>query len=312
MEMKEGEMIPKESQKAEKKEYSPRVLLHFFRHGEKAKIPGKTNPEQLLTEEGKLQGYEKGKEGQPATPTAVGFGGYVKRAQEMSAFTMAGAKGIELTGKESLEEVKQKLDEGLKYGSKMAVDKNLGFYYEPEFCQPKDKAYKENRGLKFIVEESDALAEQLGDRYSSTYSRSAGRVATILQKYAGIAPKFDKIISDEEKKKEYGDVLERFMGSHAGVIDAFLCKVVEKVKNKEERDKLVQVLGESGFDPAEGFDIEIDTLADQKEPVVRLKYHKEDKDGHPIFDFNEVISPQLLQELVGEGKPEEPEDWGKQ
>lgn len=301
-----------EAKDTEQEKYTSRILLHFFRHGEKRKTRGVKNPDQSLTKKGKLQGYKKGLKGPEAMPTAVAFGGHVKRAQEMAGFTMAGAKRMEVTGKESMEEIKQKLDEDLKYGTKLAVDKNLGFYYEPEFCQPKDKAYKENRGLKFVVEESDELAEKLGDKYSSTYSRSAGRIATILQKYNSIAPKFNEIISDEEKKKRYGDILERFMGSHAGVIDAFLCKIVEKIKGIGERNKLVKVLGDSGFDPAEGFDIEIDALAGQEEPVIRIKYNKEGKEGREGFSFNEILSPKLLQELINEGKSEEPEDWANQ
>ena len=295
-----------------KENYSSRTLLHFFRHGEKASDPNKTNFEQLLTKKGKLQGYEKGKKGPEAYPTAIAFGGYVKRAQEIAGTTMAGAKRMEITGEESLEEIKIKLDEGLNYGSKMGIDKNLGFYYESEFCKIKDDAYNESRGLKFIVEESDELAEKLGDKYSSTYLRSAGRIAKVLEKYSSIAPKFGEIISDDEKKKKYGDVLERFMGSHMGVIDVFLCRVVEKIKGRDERDRLVQMLGNNGFDPAEGFDIEIDTLASQKEPVIRLKYNKENKDGDEVFSFNEIIPPELIRELIDEGKLEDPEDWEEQ
>jgi len=297
----------------ELEKYSSRVLLHFTRHGEKASDPGKKNEEQRLTPKGRLEGLAKGRQRGQGEKTSVAFGG-LERSQEIAGFEMAGAHlAEEITGEETLEELRVKLDQDLKFGTRLGVDRRLGFEYHDETYEKiKDQAYAQNRGLEFFVKESDRLASELKDNKSTTYSRSAASVAELLGKYIAIASRFDEIVSDEKNRQQYGSVLERFMGSHNAVIDCFLCKLVEKLKGSEERDKLIAVLGRQGFAPTEGFEVEIDTLANQQPPIVRLKYHKEDREGNLIFDFNEVIPSQLLKKLVADGKLEEPKDWTKQ
>jgi hypothetical protein len=115
-----------------------------------------------------------------------------------------------------------------------------------------------------------------------------------------IAPRFDQIVSDEEKKEKYSDTLERFMGSHAGVIDVFLCKVVEKLKGIEERNKLVESLANSGFNFAEGFDVEIDVI--NGEPQMRIKYSKPKDERGEAFEIDEVVPHEILEQMIEEGK----------
>ncbi|MFA6553863.1 MAG: hypothetical protein WCT27_05575, partial [Patescibacteria group bacterium] len=286
--------------KREVENYSSRVLLHLERHGDKAG--------ELLSEGGKKQLFEKGKSRGKAERTAVAIGSQIERAQHSAALDMAGAEGTpDVDGTESPEELRQKLDaaKGRKFGSRVGTDPRLGFSVGgPEYKTPIVKAFGEKQGLKFLVEDSDKLAKLVDEKEGLTYANAAGSVAGVLEKYTKVAGNFDKIISDDSKREEYGKVLERFLGSHAGVVDAFLTKLVERIKGPAERDKLVEILGHgAGFDTGEGFDVEIDNLPGQSEPQVRVKYSKQDKEGKDLFEFDEIIPQDLLKQLVEEGKP---------
>jgi len=286
----------------EAREYSSRVLLHFIRHGEKESDPNKKGDEQLLTAAGRRQGLETGLKGPEAKPSAVAFGSDILRAQEMAGFDLAGAKRRDdITGEESLEELREKLNQDLNVGSKLAVDARLGFVFKsPDFKKDVGAAYKEGQGLKFMVENSDQLAEQLGDKESSTYSRIAANVSEVLDKYLTISPRFDEIVSNDEKRQYYSDTLERFMGSHAGVLDVFLCKLVEKLKGVEERNRLMESLDNNSFNFAEGFDIEIDMVGG--EPQMRIRYSKLKDERGEAFEIDEVIPHEMLEEIIKEGK----------
>ncbi|MFA5051979.1 MAG: hypothetical protein WC544_02860 [Patescibacteria group bacterium] len=291
---------------AEQENYSSRVLLHFFRHEEKGKDPDKTNEEQLLTERGKLRALAKGKSGRAAL-TSVAFGSDLPRAQETAGFVLAGANGApDVTGTESLDELRAKLDKEREMGTVIGSDPRLGFTYnDPKYREIADGAYDESHGLEYMARESDALAEELHDKKSTTYSRAAGNVASVLEKYMRVGRNYDKLIQDPSKKDEYGSVLERFLGSHMGVVDLFLTKLVDKVKGTAEQDKLIAALNKQGFSYQEGFDVVIDTIPGQDEPLVRLKYEKKDDEGKELFSFNEVIPKDILRQLIEEGKIKE-------
>ena len=66
---------------------------------------------------------------------AVAFGSPRKRAQQTSAYAMAGKSLDTITGSESLEELKEKIDKDLKVGSKIGSDPRLDFYLDKN-CSP--------------------------------------------------------------------------------------------------------------------------------------------------------------------------------
>ncbi|MFA6908417.1 MAG: hypothetical protein WC289_00855 [Patescibacteria group bacterium] len=286
--------------------YDSRISLHFTRHGEKEKDPNKSNRERLMTAKGRQQAIEKGKKREGRHDAAMAFGSHVVRSQQVAGYEMAIAQGrTDITGDETLEELKAKLDQDLEYGHRVGEDKRLGFdFYDKEYERITDEAYDKKQGLKFVVEESDQLAEKMGDSKSISYSRAASNIAQVVEKYIKIAPTFNTLVSDSEKREQYGDTMERFMGSHAGVIDCFLAKVVEKIKGVEERDALVRALGNQGFDETEGFEVDIVKTSHSDEPSVRVMYDKKDKDGNELFHFDEVVSPETLKEIIEEGEVE--------
>ncbi len=285
-------------------EVESRVLLHFTRHGEKEKVPGVPNAEQLLTPAGRMQALDKGKKRGKAHPTAMAMGSDILRAQQTAGFEMAGAGGIDdITGEETLEELREKLDEGRKYGTRLGQDARIGFHFSTdEYREIVERVVgKEKRGMRFMIDESNELAKKLGETGGYTYDEVSANFAKVIKKYVGVEKNFNTLVQTPEKKEEYGDTLERFLASHAGIMDTFLCKLIEKVKGVAEREKFVEALGGQGFDFAEGFDIEIDTLKDSPEPSIRLSYERKDDDGNILFSFNEAVPMEVIDGLIKEG-----------
>ena len=277
------------------KDYTSKIELIFMRHDEKPKANTESDEEVRLTPAGRMHAKEKSE--QDDIGQSMAFGSPRKRTLETSGLVMSG-KLEEITGTESLEELKEKLDKDLllKSGSKIRVDDRLNF--EADFTSNYGKkaleAAKSGNYLKFLVEDSDRLAKEDDNNKSSTYTTQAQAIASIIKKYIDIAPRFDKLAQDKDKK--YGDTMKRFFGSHQGVIESFLAKLIEKTKGIEERDKFVKILNNQGFDYAEGFDIDIKNK-ELGEPTVHISYKKE-KDGEIIFEFDEDLPKEIIDSLI--------------
>ena len=292
MEQTELEKAPE--QKEAKEKFSSQIRLRFFRHSEKeAKKEGQTDEEIRLTPGGRKLSAQKADI--EDIGQAVAFGSPRKRAQETAGLVMAG-KLDEITGEESLEELKAIVDNDLKVGSKIATDKRLDFILDAksEYGKKAHEAFGQKRMLKFLVEESDQLAKELGVEDQTTYSGSASAIAQIIEKYIKIAPRWDELVKDE--KKGYDKNLERFFGSHLSVPDSFLAKLIEKTKGIEERNKFVQALDNHGSDYAEGFGVNIINIKNKK-PIINIDYKKE-KEGQNVYEFNEEIPVEMIEEIA--------------
>lgn len=296
------ESLGKEQGSQEQEKFVSRIWLAFFRHSEKG-----PKPEELLTPAGTKLAKEKSPEHHPTHESlkdisqALAFGSPRLRAQHTAGEVMAGGRD-DITGEESLEELRAKLDEGRKYGTRIASDKRLDFCLDKttEFGKIGLARFERHEWLKFLIEDSDELAEQLGDQRNTTYSRAAAAVAEIVKKYIQVEQRWDELV----KTNDYKPTLERYFGSHQGVIEAFLAKVIEKTKGIKERDKFVVVLGNHGFDYVDGCHIEIinPENGDSSQPRVIVSYGKKDKDGKIIFDFREIIDEKLIDKIIGERK----------
>ncbi len=286
-----------------------RIVLHFLRHGEKGKAKeGQPNRTVPLTPQGKAQAVEKGQQLEnrdPAMYQSVAFGSSRERSQHTASLTMAGKfikysrlEEDRITGEETLEELRQKIDEGKKIGSQIGIDPRLDFTHdkETEFGKMTDQATKDGALLKLIVEESDEWARKSGNKDNICYSRQAGQVAQIIQKYAGISTRWNQLV----EKRDYDDTLYRFMGTHHPVGESFLAKVIELTKGIEERDRFVAALNNQGFDFTEGFDVEITQTGDST-PEVRVIFKKE-RDGKTIYELNEIVPSDTLEEVIKQGQ----------
>ncbi|MEK7463091.1 MAG: hypothetical protein AAB621_01865 [Patescibacteria group bacterium] len=175
----------------------------------------------------------------------------------------------EIIGNENLDELRQKLNEGLKKGgSKISIDNRLNYNVDlsTEFGKKYLEAFKNGVFLKFIVEQSDSLAKSLNEIETDNYSRMAGQIAEVIKKYISIASHWNELVKDESK--QYKDTLKRFMGTHQGVAECFLLKVVEKTKGENERNVLITVLNNVGFDFTEGFDVDIENTSEGKQKIM--------------------------------------------
>ena len=269
------------------------IDLRFFRHAEKESDKNKGDEEIELTETGRMQAIEKSEDDDLSQ--SVAFGSPRKRAQQTAGFVMGGQLP-EITGDENLEELKEKLDKELKVGSKIGIDKRLDFNLDlsTDFGKRALEAFKNGQYLKFLVEESDTLAQSLQDSTEETYGRQAGRVAEIVKKYIKVARRWDELV--QEESKGYEDTLKRFLGTHQGVTESFLAKIIEQTKGKVERDTFVSALGNQGFDFAEGFDVKIETVGD-KTRNIRISFKKE-KDGQIIFEYDEIVPREIIDGLI--------------
>lgn len=269
-----------------------KIDLYFMRHGDKEKDPTKSDYDIRLTEKGRSQAQDKSHA--ENLDQSVAFGSPRKRTQETAGIAMAGSTEL-IEGTESLEELKEKLDANLAVGSKIGEDKNLDFILneDSEYGKEIMKPFIEGRLLKWVVEESDKIAEEMHDTEQYSYSRSAKGVAKVILKYLNIAPRWQQLTQDTEK---YTNTLERYLGTHQGVQESFLAKVIEKMKGVDERNKFVAILNNQGFDFTEGFKAEIQNHSGA-EPTIHISYNKE-KDGQKVFEFNEDISKSMLEEIA--------------
>ena len=206
----------------------------------------------------------------------------------------------EITGDETIEELKEKLNQELKVGSKVGIDKRLDFSIDLStvFGKKALEAVKNGKWLKFLVEESDMVADESNDNEIETYSDYASRVAEIVKKYLAVAGRWDKLARDESKN--YQDTLKRLFGTHQGVAESFLAKVIEKTKGESERNTFVSALQNQGFDFIEGFKIEIDTI-NGEEQIIRISFKKE-KDGKILYEYDETVPCEVIYNLILEKK----------
>lgn len=269
------------------------IDLRIFRHAEKESDKNKTDKEIELTETGRKQAVEESED--KDISQSIAFGSPRKRTQQTAGLVMGG-KLEEITGDENIKELKEKLDKELKVGSKIGIDKRLDFNidFSTDVGKKVLEAVKNGNYLKFLVEQSDSFAESFKNADTETYSGMAGRVAEIVKKYLAIAPRWDKLAQDESK--DYKDTLKRFFGTHQGIGESFLAKIIEQTKGKVERDAFVSVLGNQGFDFAEGFDVKIETVDDKTQNIHIL--FKKEKEGQIVFEYDEIVPREIIEGFI--------------
>lgn len=277
--------------------YSSKIEVHFFRHGESEPAIGGKDTERELTQKGREQAIKNAHE-DTKLEQALSFGSPRRRAQQTAGFVMGGENEI-ITGNESLDELKSKLESDLKIGKKIAIEEKLDYSEDvsTEYYKRVSEHIRSGDILKFLVKESDKVAKELGDDKTLTYSRSARQIAEIIKKYLTISPRWNELVTD--KTKSYSDTLERFMGTHQTVPESFLAKIIEKTKGVGERDKFIETLDNKGFDYTEGFDLEI--LSTASGPVIHIHYKKV-KDEEEPYIFDQEISTEMIDAIINEGK----------
>ena len=295
----EGMPVFKKSENSNEEMNSSTIDLHFLRHSIKSKDKYEDDRMVPLTEAGaqlaKDNAYQDVNLAQ-----AVAFGSDRIRAQQTAGLAMAGVHD-EIVGNETPEELKEKLKNGNTFG-KIAVDDRLDF--KDDESTPLGKKFTEALGqgkyLKFTIEDSDRLAKELGDTSGAHYSRKAADVAQVVEKYLKVAPRWNKLVNEKKidgtNEQKYQQTLERYLGTHQGMQESFLAKLIEKTEGLAKRDAFVQVLGDKGFDYMEGFETKIVTKS-TGESTLFVSYESKDKS----FVFKREIPVSMVQEIIAEG-----------
>lgn len=258
------EVSPREAAEAVK----TRVVLEFMRHGEKgAKEAGKSEEEIRLTPVGREQADAKGKSLRPQVEVSVGRASPRKRTAETALHAILAGQ---VSPQASLEEMEEQIAAEMKVGKKLAVDPRLSFDLSGPEGQEAVVAFKQGKFLPFLIHDSDRRAIETNDKVSSTYSRFAGNIAEIIARYVNMASNFNRLAAKTDKYEKYGNQLERYLGTHQGVVESFLAKVLEKVAGESKRDEFINSVG-GGFKETEGIHVEIQNIGRERQ-VITITY----------------------------------------
>lgn len=287
----EGEIIRRFP---ESREIQPATIrLEFFRHDEKGK-PGEGQPDAAvrLSEKGRKSAIKKGKEKRPSAEIAMAYGSPRDRAIETAMRQML-ASEESITDDMTLEDIRKLVNEEVKVGRKDIITDKL----DPQWRGSEDFAkvvydhyFQKKDALNFMYRESDQLVRNLKDKKSTSFTRQAGNVAELIQRYIDILPTWRKLVEQNpEKYAQNNQELQRFFGSHHTVPESFLMKVIEKLHGPKAVDDFISELDDkNGFNASEGFNI---TMTAGKEGVtVTIKY--KDKTFH--------IEPNIVKKIINE------------
>ena len=286
------------------------VKLSIFRHGDKEKPKeGQSADRVLLSEKGRAQATDASDPDRNVRQS-LSFGSVKERSRQTAAFRMAGHES-DITGDESLEALETKFDTALKeegygMGKKIGTDSRLDFELDPssEYGKALYAAFSEGRYLRFLIDESDALAKAVGDTENSTYSSQASGIADLVLKYVNVSRNWDRIYRkdhtpEKENPKGYTETLERLLGTHQGIGESFLAEVIKRTEGEERRDTFVESLGNQGFGDVEGFELDI-SRREGEDPEIRITFNKDyEKDGESkSFSFDREVPTDMIEEIA--------------
>ncbi len=273
-----------------KEQLTSKIVLEFFRHGEKENKEGVANESLMLTSEGRNQATKKGKELHPQPDVSIVVGSPRRRTQETATRIMLAEKE-EITPEMSLDEIEEIINSEQKYGKKIIADSRLDFSLEGPIYKKVKEAVNAKNLLNYTIYESDRDALDLKDKITFTYSRSAGNIAELIKKYINIAPKFDRIVrQNPEKYTQYKNQMERYMGTHQTLPESLLAKALEKIKGEKERDAFIASVGGEGLGETQGIRVEINNTSQGVK--VEIKYKIADKEE------SLELPPEILDEII--------------
>ena len=235
------------------------IRLELFRHDDKAKAKeGQTDQEVQLTEKGRKHATEVGKGKNPQPKVGLAYGSRRIRSTETALRQLLANENI--GENDSTEDIMNKIRGEIKMGRKNIESELLDFIMEGEYNKIALTHFTEIKDfIPFLYEESDALVRKFKDSKSTTYTRAAGDVATLIKKYIKILPRWDKLTKEKpEEYAKYGNELQRFMGSHQSIFECFLLKVAEKAEGPKGVERVMALFpSKNGFGFSEGLTVRL-------------------------------------------------------
>ena len=247
-----------ESHAEQEQEFESKVVIELMRHGKREKHPDQAQdggPRLPLTSAGRAQADARGEALHPQSEVALGWGSPRDRARETAYRVMLASE--EIGSEDTLEEIEAKIAEELRYGKKMIADERLDFHDNGPIAAAGVAAYHAKQYMP--------------------YTRMAGNVAELVLREASAGKAFNRIASQTDKYEATGNRLERYMGTHQGIAESFVAKILEEVQGDAAKKEFLDSVG-SGFNETEGAHIEIINKG-QNDQVIRMTYKLKDDSG---------------------------------
>jgi hypothetical protein len=285
-----------------REEYTSKIELNFFRHGNKEADENKRDDEIRLNMAGRAQAINKSV-ALKNPKLAKAWGSPRVRSQETAVLIMDGRRN-NLSAEANSDNLDNIANPGIMSSPRIVEDDRLDFQMDINTVSGSAalESLKKGEYWKWIAEQSDFETSMNGDLESnSSYSKSAANIASIIKQYYDASDRWDEIIKAEGTRKfpkGYSKELERFFGSHQGVTESFLLKVIEKTRGVDERNKLMKALGNQGFDFVEGF--KIDIVNKNGNVIMILDYKKNGIDGEVSYEIRQEISKKILEDIIND------------
>ncbi len=275
---------------SQEKEPVPEIIIRIFRHSIKE---GERESDKTthLTKEGR--DLARGQY-DPTLKNVLAFGSPTReRSQETAALMAFGSEAEDFTA------IKEDVNQDLAYASRLGTDARLDFKNGEKtiYKQRLREEFYNHNFLKFLAEESDDFAKQYGNEQSATYSRMAGQIAKIINKYYLALDNWAEILQENPNKYD-SLTLERFLGTHQGLGESFLAKAITKIAGQEERDNFIKALNNHGFDFTEG--LMVDIKKEPSEKIINILFAKKLANGEK-YNFTGNLTEAMLQEIIKEG-----------
>jgi broad specificity phosphatase PhoE len=282
---------PDEIKLPEKKmEVETKTILEFMRHAQPESSEGKTDERRRLTSAGRAQSNKKGEELDPQTRASLAWSSPRDRAKETAYRVMLANEDIDPNA--SLEEIEEAISKEVKFGKKMIIDERLDYNDAGELGNKLWEADDKGEFYSWLLDESDKEALKYPGNKTITYTRAAGNIAEIIKRYTKFGNNFNKAASRTDEYKKFNNQIERYLGTHQGIVELFIAKLLEKIKGIEKRDEFIKALGE-GFDFTSGPRIEIINKGNYQS--IYLIYDDIDGEKEKL-----EIKRELLEEIITE------------
>jgi hypothetical protein len=242
------------------------IRIEIFRHDEKAEntnaveqTPGEDIDKPVrLSKAGRLHATEVGKKKSLHPEVGIVYGSSRDRTTETALRQLLSNE--ETIGDASLEQIKELIGGHVKVGKKDKTTELLDFNFDGsvKFKDSTREHFLNKKDLLvWYLEESDNLIRTEKDNISTSYSRLAGNVAELVLRYVDMYPNWQRVASEHpEKYSKFNNELQRLFGTHQGVSEAFLMKILEKTKGRDDVYKFIDSLkSKNGFSYSEGSSI---------------------------------------------------------
>lgn len=286
-----------------KKPVESKIILQFMRHGKapktelrdgvETKIP---DEKRQLTPAAKEQARQKGKKLKIQPEISIARGSPRQRSQETALRALVSGDET-ISAIQDFRKMREVIGKKMKYGNKIIADPRLNFIDNLD-KEATDEAYDKGCYIEYLINESDNLARQNKDTVTTTtYTHQSGNVAELVKQYLKVGKQFNKIASSKSDYEKYGNQLERYFGTHAGIPESFLAKALEITGNLEQRDKFVQSY-KGAYKETEGMRLEVINQGENQKIIIHYDMPDPDdkeKTSDKTLEIDEAVLDTMIE-----------------